>query len=304
MLLRYKTEAILDFIRNSEASMTTALIPPGFTSLLQPLDTAINGPFKQLLQKKKADIYVCELIDTGKMPDLWTLRDRREMVTVIVGRAWERLQKDPDLIKRAFLQYSISIHPDGTEDHLINIKGVDNSSIDPNGWRSSSEYRSYEMVSEDFDYITALISATEKLKPSIKTVTFKQLQKKCMNRGLAKSGTKPELVARLQAYEAGNVKREEFATIDLILGTPIPDTPIPSPSSPRAFDFPEDYPASEEEDSHDSKPPFQDSSVTALDPAYGQEVNKPRAPAIGGPGGPMWTHRLTISSLFPPELKM
>jgi hypothetical protein len=27
-------------------------------------------------------------------------------------------------------------------------------------------------------------------------------------------------------------------------------------------------------------------AVTALDPAYGLEVDKPRAPAIGGPGGP------------------
>jgi hypothetical protein len=173
------------------------------------------------------------------------------MATIIVGRAWKRLQKDPKLIKRAFLQYGISIHPDGTEDHFINIKGVDNSSIDPNGWRSSSEYRSYEVVSEDFDYMTALISAAEELKPSIKTVTFKQLQEECINRGLAKSGTKLELLARLQAYESDNVKTEEFATIDLTLGTPIPDTPIPS--SPRAFDFPEDYPTSEEEDDLGSK---------------------------------------------------
>jgi hypothetical protein len=98
----HKTEAILDFIRNSEALMTTALIPPGLTSLLQPLDTAVNGPFKQLLQEE-ADIYVCELIDSGKMPDSWTLRDRREMATVIVGRAWERLQK-----KSGFDRTSIS----------------------------------------------------------------------------------------------------------------------------------------------------------------------------------------------------
>jgi hypothetical protein len=94
----YKAEAILDFIRNSEAPITTALIPSGFISLVQLLDTAVNGPFKQLLQEE-ADIYVCELVDTGKMPDPWTLRNRREMATVIVGRAWERLQKDPDLIK-------------------------------------------------------------------------------------------------------------------------------------------------------------------------------------------------------------
>jgi hypothetical protein len=66
------------------------------------------------------------------MPDPWILRDRREMATIIVGRAWERLQKDPELIKRAFLQYGIFIHSDGTEDHFINIKGVDNSFIDFN----------------------------------------------------------------------------------------------------------------------------------------------------------------------------
>jgi hypothetical protein len=45
----HKTEVILDFIRNSEAPTTIALIPSGLTSLLQPLDTAVNGPFKQLL---------------------------------------------------------------------------------------------------------------------------------------------------------------------------------------------------------------------------------------------------------------
>jgi hypothetical protein len=96
--LFHKTEAILDFIRNSEAPMTTALIPPGLTSLLQLLDTAVNGPFKQLLQEE-ADIYICELVNTGKMPDSWTLKDRRKMAIIIVGRAWKRLQKDPKLIK-------------------------------------------------------------------------------------------------------------------------------------------------------------------------------------------------------------
>jgi predicted AAA+ superfamily ATPase len=42
----HKTENILDFIRNSEPLMTTALIPSGLTSLVQPLDTAVNSPFK------------------------------------------------------------------------------------------------------------------------------------------------------------------------------------------------------------------------------------------------------------------
>jgi hypothetical protein len=41
----HKTEGILTFIRTCETPMTTALIPPGLTSLGQPLDTAVNGPF-------------------------------------------------------------------------------------------------------------------------------------------------------------------------------------------------------------------------------------------------------------------
>jgi hypothetical protein len=163
------------------------------------------------------------------------------MVTAIVARAWDRLRKNVDLIKRAFLHCGISTHPGGTVDHLINIKGVDYSSLDPNGWRGWSLHPNHQVVSEDFDYMTALISAAEELKPNINTVTQKQLQEECVRRGLAKSGSKAELLARLQAYEV----REEFATIELTLGTPIPETPI---ASPRACDFPEDYSANKEED--------------------------------------------------------
>jgi hypothetical protein len=174
------------------------------------------------------------------------------MATAVVARAWDRLRKDVDLIKRAFLRCGISIHPGGTEDHLINIKGVDNSSLDPNGWRGRSLHPSHQVVSEDFDYMTALISAAEELKSHIKTVTQKQLQEECVRRGLAKSGSKAELLRRLQAYET----EEVFATVELTLGTPIPDTPIPGTpisSSPRAFDFPEDYLVDEQEDSLGSK---------------------------------------------------
>jgi hypothetical protein len=87
--LFHKTEGILTFIRTSEIPIITALIPPGLTNLVQPLDTAVNGPFKQFLQEE-ADTYVCELSNTGKLPNPWTLRDRREMATVIVGRARKR----------------------------------------------------------------------------------------------------------------------------------------------------------------------------------------------------------------------
>jgi NADH:ubiquinone oxidoreductase subunit len=97
------------------------------------------------------------------------------MAIIIVTRAWKRLREDFGLIKQAFIQCGISIHPNGHKDHLINIKGVDNSSIDPNGWRGWLAHNSHAIIDEDFDYITALISATEELKPSLRTVTQKQL---------------------------------------------------------------------------------------------------------------------------------
>jgi hypothetical protein len=230
----HKTEIILNFIRNSEPPITTAFIPSGLTNLVQPLDTAVNGPFKKLLQKE-ADVCLEELENEGRLPNSWAVKDRRIMATIIVARAWERLKEDLDLIKQSFLQCGISIHPDGHEDHLINIKGVDNSTIDPNGWRDWSAHNSHAIIDEDFDYLTALISAIKELKPSLRTVTQKQLQEECVRRWLAKSGTKANLLARLQLHELqqkfGNDKvqsdiEEEFADVVLELETPIPDSPM------------------------------------------------------------------------------
>jgi DDE superfamily endonuclease len=46
----HKTPAILQKLRNNY--IVTALVPPGCTRLLQPLDTAVNKPFKDLLQEQ------------------------------------------------------------------------------------------------------------------------------------------------------------------------------------------------------------------------------------------------------------
>jgi hypothetical protein len=44
-------------------------IPPGLTSHLQPLDTAVNGPFKKLLQQA-ADEYIEQLESEERLPEV------------------------------------------------------------------------------------------------------------------------------------------------------------------------------------------------------------------------------------------
>jgi hypothetical protein len=62
----HKTEAIRIFIKQAQPPIRTAIIPPGLTSLMKPLDTAVNGPFKQLLHE--ADLYLKELEKRGVCP--------------------------------------------------------------------------------------------------------------------------------------------------------------------------------------------------------------------------------------------
>jgi hypothetical protein len=45
----HKIPPIMKFLREVIPPILTALIPPGLISHLQPLDTAVNGPFKKLL---------------------------------------------------------------------------------------------------------------------------------------------------------------------------------------------------------------------------------------------------------------
>jgi hypothetical protein len=59
----HKTEEIMAALKTKR--VTTAMIPPGLISLLQPLDIAINGPFKQWL-RDEADLYTQKREDEGE----------------------------------------------------------------------------------------------------------------------------------------------------------------------------------------------------------------------------------------------
>jgi hypothetical protein len=78
----HKTEGILNLLKSN--NILSAMIPPGLISLLQPLDTAINGLFKKQLQIQ-SEAYLNRLQETGGIPDKWTIRHRREMAIVVVA---------------------------------------------------------------------------------------------------------------------------------------------------------------------------------------------------------------------------
>ncbi|KAK5018205.1 hypothetical protein LTR60_001599, partial [Cryomyces antarcticus] len=98
------------------------MIPAGCTSLLQPLDTAINKPFKEWL-REETDLYV-EHYPIEEVEN-WTVSKRRITTTHVVAAAAQRLRQHAPLVKKAFVECGISIAPDGSEDHLIKIKDID-----------------------------------------------------------------------------------------------------------------------------------------------------------------------------------
>ncbi|RPA99656.1 hypothetical protein L873DRAFT_871081 [Choiromyces venosus 120613-1] len=77
----HKTPAVLSQLE--EHGVTTSLIPRGCTGLLQPLDTAVNKPFKQYLQDF-TEQYMDERVDI----ETWSVSDKRVMVTHAVAQAW------------------------------------------------------------------------------------------------------------------------------------------------------------------------------------------------------------------------
>jgi hypothetical protein len=82
----HKTPPIMKFLREAAPLILTALIPPGLTNHLQPLNTAVNGPFKKLLQQA-ADEYIEQLENEKRLPKIWSVNDRRIMATHIVAMA-------------------------------------------------------------------------------------------------------------------------------------------------------------------------------------------------------------------------
>ena len=60
-----------------------------------------------------------------------TARDRRTLITKWVGTAWSEVSSKKEVIVRALKKCGISVPIDGSEDHEINIRGLDNYHVEP-----------------------------------------------------------------------------------------------------------------------------------------------------------------------------
>jgi len=154
----HKTLALLKKMK--DAKVLPCLIPPGCTGLLQPLDTHINKPFKDYLREEN-DLYM------EKYPlETWSTSDKRVMVTHIVVTAWEKFcTEKKEMVQKSFQDVGLFLPVDGSQDHLINIKGFEEGELVIGDWRHQKEpnYMQYqEMTGDDVDEF--VIEADEERK--------------------------------------------------------------------------------------------------------------------------------------------
>ena len=62
----------------------------------------------------------------------WSLSTRRIFTTYVITEVMRLLAKRGDLIRKSFIDTGIAIAPNGSEDHLIKIKCLQEANIRPN----------------------------------------------------------------------------------------------------------------------------------------------------------------------------
>jgi hypothetical protein len=209
------TEVVKEEIKKQ--LITTALIPAGCTSLIQPLDTTMNKLFKQYY-REEMDIYELEEERKGKTE--WSVKDRRIMTTWIVKRAWDRIKTQKNVISGSFLRAGITIRPDGSQDHEISIKGI--TDIDFTGWETACDIsiKSEELVDRLCDEEELSFGPDEyfddnTLSYALKRMKMPQLKELAARKGISTQGNKPDIIERLRMYLATVELSQDSITVQI-----------------------------------------------------------------------------------------
>jgi len=171
-----------------EGSITPAIIPGGCTSLLQPLDVAINRPLKDLLRQRLSE-KLEEHEEAGYSAE--TTSSRRILLTQIVADVWEKFEREEhykEMIRQSFIHTGINIAVDGSENSLISIKDI-KEEIDFTGWESQEQVIKEETF-VDGDLLDLTEDLNQLLENKVKTYTNQQLKAELRRRGQRLSGNK------------------------------------------------------------------------------------------------------------------
>ena len=131
----HKTASILEKLKAN--NVVTVMIPPGCTSILQPLDTHVNKPFKDYLREFTEAYVEAKESEQGDDQNSWSISQKRIMVTHVVKAAWDKLCTEPskvELVKRSFKDIGLNLACDGSEDHILRIKGYQRNSLKVGDW--------------------------------------------------------------------------------------------------------------------------------------------------------------------------
>ena len=119
-----KTEEIISLL---ESLHTPVFVPPGTTSLIQPLDVSINAPFKVAVSHLANQHVMDNLEDYmhGSIP----ASERRVLFTKWVGQACDEVCANKEAIIRSFKKCGISVPIDGSKDELISIQDLEEYTV-------------------------------------------------------------------------------------------------------------------------------------------------------------------------------
>jgi hypothetical protein len=141
----HKTAPVLEKLSTHDIIPT--MIPAGCTSLVQPLDVSINKPLKEYIRSlTSVGIWDFEDIESFER---WTVGERQIHTTWCVGDVWYQFcVEKQDIVKKVFRKVGLSLPIDGSADHELDIKGLQEIEVGDWTWIVEKDTENNRLLSD------------------------------------------------------------------------------------------------------------------------------------------------------------